>query len=49
MDGRQVVELSELENESSYVAAGNERFKKVAYGIMGPLEPSSPRVKRYVV
>ncbi|PIK40598.1 hypothetical protein BSL78_22547, partial [Apostichopus japonicus] len=46
MDGSKVMELSEIENEGSYVASGQERFKKVAYGINGPLEPSSPRIKR---
>lgn len=46
MDGSRVIELSEIENDTSYVASGNDKFKKVAYGINGPLEPSSPRIKR---
>lgn len=49
MDGSRVIEISEIENEGSYVASGQERFKKVAYGINGPLDPSSPRLKKWVL
>ncbi|XP_033117416.1 doublecortin domain-containing protein 2-like isoform X2 [Anneissia japonica] len=43
MNGERVSECSQIETESKYVAAGGERFKKVAYGQWEPSAVLSPR------